>query len=465
MKITSETLPERQVRLEIEVDEDRHNEAIEQAFKRLAPRVRVPGFRPGKAPRALIEREIGRHRLLDEAMDIIVPKAYSEAIEEEKLDPIAGPALEVVSHEPLKFTATVPLRPAIDLGDYKSLRIEREDASVPDERVDEMIETLRRRYGTIEPVDRPAKKGDIVRGDLKAEVDGTTLFEQKELEYRLTDEALASLPGLADNVVGLAKGADIEVKATAPEDFPDDRVAGKEISYHVAVRDVKEEVLSPLDESFAKQVGEGFESVDALRERIRSDLVAAAEDAVLHRYHNEAVDSLVAKSSVEYPAVLLEREIDRVLQEQANLDPRDPTAQDLYLRRLGKSEEEVRDEVREEAEQRLLRSLVLSQFAEAENITVGEEDVEAELQQMAASAGPNSDSIQRIFGTENGRDTIRRSILTRRALERLVEIAGASDERTAKKKAAKPAAEEEETSATAKKAPAKRRRAGPRGSE
>lgn len=440
MKITTEPLPERQVRLEIEVDEERHNQAVERAFRKLAPRVRIPGFRPGKAPRQMIERQIGRHRLLDEAMDILVPEIYREAIETEDLDPVAQPQLEIVSHEPFVFKATVPLRPTIELGDYaEKLRVPRNPVEVKDEDVEESIMALRRRYGTVEPVERKAKKGDIIRGSVKAEVEDTVLFEQEDIEYRLTDESLASLPGLAEAIVGLKKGADKTVEHKVPDDFADERLAGKTAKYHIVVEEVKEEKLAELDDSFAKEVGEGFESVDALRDRIRSDILAAEEDSALHLYHDAAIDALVELSEVDYPAVLVEREIDRILEDQANLDPRDPRAQELYIARLGKTEEEVRDEVRESAEKRLRRSLVLSQFAEAENISVEPEDVDAEIQTMAASAGEQADAIVRIFDTENGRESIRRTLLTRKTLTRLVEIAstGSDDAKAAKKPAKK----------------------------
>jgi len=148
VKVTSETLPERQVRLQIEVDAERHARAMEEAYRRLAPRVQIRGFRPGKAPRPLIEKQLGRHRLLDEALDILLPDVYREAIDEQDLSPVANPSVELVSHEPLVFSATVPLQPVIDLGDYTSLRLPREKPTVSDEQMEEAITDLRRRYGT-----------------------------------------------------------------------------------------------------------------------------------------------------------------------------------------------------------------------------------------------------------------------------------------------------------------------------
>jgi trigger factor len=446
LRITAEPLPQRQVLLEIEVEPERHNEAVEKAYRKLAPRVRIPGFRPGKAPRSMIEKQIGRHRLLDEAMDILVPDVYKEALEKEDLEPVANPALELVSHEPFVFKATVPLKPEVDLGDYQALRVPKEATSVSEEQVEDTLTTLRRRYGTIEPVERPAQKGDVIRGSLTAEVDGSTLYDHKDLEYRLSDESLSSLPGLADSIVGLEKGADITTSVRVDADFADQRLAGKDVTYRILVEDIKEEKLAELDDSFAKEVGEGFENVDDLRNRVKSDILSVEEDAALHRYHNAVIDALLEQSTLEYPSVMVEREIDRVLEEQANLDPRDPRAQELYLARLGKSEEEVRDSVREAAEMRMRRSLVLSRFAEAENITVTHEEIDQEIDTMVASTGEQADAIRRVFGTQNGHATVERTLLTRKTLERLVEVAG-QDGAQAGVEPAKPA---------------KKRRSGPR---
>jgi trigger factor len=212
VKVTSESLPERQVKLQIEVDEERHREAIETAYKKLAPRVQIPGFRAGKAPRPLIEKQLGRHRLLDEAMDILVPKVYTEVLEQEDISPVAQPSVELVSHEPLVFTATIPLQPVVDIGDYQSLRRPKPEVNVTEEQVEEALKELQTRYGTIEPVDRPAAEGDVVRADIKATADGMTVFSSNEIEFRLNEASLSTLPGLANTVVGMSKGESAETK-------------------------------------------------------------------------------------------------------------------------------------------------------------------------------------------------------------------------------------------------------------
>jgi trigger factor len=422
VKVTTEELPERQIKLQIEVDDERHNKAIETAYKKLAPQVQIPGFRAGKAPRPLIEKQLGRHRLLDEAMDIVVPDAYREALEENDITPVAQPSVELISHEPLVFTATVPLQPVVEVGDYQSVRVPRDEVKIDNKQVDEALEDLQRRNGIIEPVSRKAKKGDVVSGSVSAKAGDMSIFSADDIEFRITDEALQSLPGFIDVVVGLKKGDDVTKTAEAPADFSDENIAGKTMTYVIKVSEVKEEKLPPLDDDFAKTIGDGYETLLALRAKIREDIEKSETEAALRAYETQAVDALVEQAKVDYAPQMLEHEIDHLLQDQANLDPRDPRAQLIYLQRMNKTEEEVRESVREEALLRLKRSLVLSEFASAENITVEDSDIDAELETMAGSAGEQADLIRQLFGTEEARDSLARTLHTRKTLARLVEI-------------------------------------------
>lgn len=458
------------MKLSIEVDEERHHEAMEQAYKRLAPRVRIRGFRPGKAPRRLIEQELGHHRLLDEAMDILIPIAYREAVEENDLIPVAQPAVELVSHEPLVFTATVPLQPEIDLGDYKAIRVPKDKVTVTDEQIQDSLLELRRRYGTIEPVDRPAQPGDIISGSIKATTEGEQVFSEDDIEFRLEEDTLTSLPGLYESILGLKKGDNVEKTYDVPaeveeghEEHDHARFAGKTLTYNIGIVEVKEEKLADENDAFAKEVGEGFENLEALKTRIREDIQKAEEDNALRRVENAAVDALVAQAKLEYPPVLLDQQVDTLLNEQANLDPRDPQAVNLYIERMNKTEEEVRDSVREEAALRLRRSLVLGHFAEAENIAVEDSDIDTEIDNMVVSGGEQGETLRQLFNTPNGRETIRRSLFTRKTLARLAEITG--DENAVAAEANEEPAQAEASTEEASTPKPKARRSTPRKSE
>jgi trigger factor len=362
-------------------------------------------------------------------------------LEQEDISPVAQPSVELVSHEPLVFTATIPLQPVVDIGDYQSMRRPKPEVNVTEEQVEEALKELQTRYGTIEPVDRPATEGDVVRADIKATADGMTVFSSNEIEFRLNEASLSTLPGLANTVVGMSKGESAETKEDVAEDFGDSRLAGKTVVYNVKLHEVKEEKLANLDDDFAREVGEGFETLLALRARIREDIEKAESEAALRNYETEVVDALVEQASIEYAPQMVEHEIDHVLEDQANLDPRDPRSQLLYLQRMNLSEQEVRDSVRPEAEQRIRRSLVLTEFAKAENIEVDASDIESEVESMASSSGEQAEMVRQLFSSDQAKDSLSRSLHTRKTLARLVEITGQPEE---------------------KKATTKRRRSGPR---
>ncbi len=465
MKVTTEELPDRQVKLEIEVDEPRHTQAMEQAFKKLAPQVKIKGFRAGKAPKQMIKNEIGHHRLLDEAMDILVPETYQEAIDQESIKPVSQPAVELVSHEPLVFTAMIPLEPIVDLGDYKSLRVAREYAEVSDEQIAAALVELRRRHGTLEPVERAAAAGDVLSGSLKAEAEGVSLVNQEDIEFRLSEETFASLPELFGMIVGMKKGGELEETVTAPEDFADAKLAGNPIKYNVVVNEVKQEILAEENDEFAKSVEEGIEDLAALKEKIRAESQKTVDDEALKVYETASLEALTELAKANYPPVMVDSEIAHLLEEQAGLDPRDPRAQELYLARAGKDEAEVKEMIRPDAELRLRRSLVLSHFAEAEDIAVEESDIDAEVETMVGTAGEQSDAIRLIFGGEQGRDNLRRSLLTRKTFARMVEITGADAKPAAAAKKTTKAKKPAEKKADAAEKPAKSRRTSPRKTE
>ncbi|MGD0115144.1 MAG: trigger factor [Dehalococcoidia bacterium] len=420
MKVSTERIPQSQVVLEIEVEPERLEKSLDAAYRRMVQRTNVPGFRRGKAPRQMLERQVGHDTLLQEALDRLIPEVYREAIEQEDIDAIELPQVEMVSTDPLVMKATVPIRPTVELGDYRRMWLPRDSVVVPEERVDEALEQLRHRYANLQPVTRPIAWGDVVTADVKGTVDGRTLFDRSDIEVHLREDRPVFLPGLAEQIIGLSKGAEKEVEVPLPGDFPEGDLAGKQCHCRVVVHGVKEEQLPELDDAFARQVGEGFDSVAALRQRLADDLHKAEEEAELERYQEQILLNLDHTATIEYPPVLLEKEIDHLLHEQ--LGPRGESGMEQYLQRIGKSEEEVRGQLRETAERRVRHSLLLSEVAEVENIDVDEKEVTEEAERVISAAGPQADQFRRMFGTPDGRAAIRRSLLTRKTWDRLVEL-------------------------------------------
>ena len=425
MKVSTERIPDSQVVLEIEVEPERVEKSLEKAYRRLAQRTKVPGFRQGKAPRAMLERYLGSEAIRREALDLLIPEAYGEAIDQEKIEPVDVPTVEVTQEEPLVFKATVPVRPTIDLGDYRAVRVGREPPAASEEEVDEQLEELRHRYALLEPVERPVQVGDMVRAEVKVSVDGRSIFEDEDAEFRLRPGAAIFLPGFAEALPGSEKGLRREFGLDVPADFPQRGLAGKTCQCSVLVNEVKEERLPELTDAFAREVGEGFASLAALRERLAADIREAAEKEADGVYREKVVDAMVASATLEFPPQLVERDVDHLLEDRANASGAADV--EAYLRDMRKPEEDLRQELRWEATQRVQRSLVLSKLARVEGISVSKEDIEAEIERLAESAGPRATEVRRMFAARRGREALEGSLFTRRTLERLVAIASGEE--------------------------------------
>jgi len=418
MNVTVERMPESQVRLTIEIDAARVESSLNQAYKRIAPRAKVPGFRPGKAPRALIERHYGRETLLNEALDRLVPEVVAEAIKAEAIEIIDQPDLEITNLDPVTVTATVPVKPTITLGDYRTVRVERAAIAFDAEEVDKSLEDLRRRYATVEPVERAVEDGDVIRLDLKAESEGEPLLEQEDAELVVSADQLPGLPGLHAKLLGLAPGTTETFDVEAAEDAGE--LAGKTITYTVTLKDVKAQTLPELDDEFAKEVGESFPTLASLRERIETDIKTRRENEADEQLQEQALAQMLSQATLEFPPQLVEREVERMLRDQG-VPSNDRKTLERMLRRAGFSEEQLRKEFRPAAAERVRRSLVLNSLREAEGIDVTPDEVEAELERMGA--GINAEQIRKMFDTDTGRDAIRSTLMSRRTLERLRLIA------------------------------------------
>ena len=434
MKVTTQRLPESQVLLEIEVDPDQMQHSLDKAFRRLVQRVEVPGFRKGKTPRDMLERHVGRDRLVREANEILIPEVYDRAIEEQDIHAIDQPSIELVAIEPLSFKATVAVRPSVDLGDYKKVRAKRNEVKVPEEDITAALDDLRRRYAVHEPVERPVQTGDIVRADVRMEIDGREVFKEDDAEFRLRPDSTILLPGFAEGIVGAEKSVTKEVTVTVPEG--QNELAGKTGTATITVQEVKTEVLPELTDDFAQEVGEGFTGVLALRERVTSDIGERLEAQAEHEFQERAVTALVENAkSIEFPHILVHREIERLIEDQARSTGRDVSG---YMELIKRTPEQVHDDLLPSATERVKRSLALSQLAEDENLEVTPTEIDEEIEKIAGGSGEQGEQMRQIFSSENGRSVVERNLRTRKTIEKLTEIAsqdGAAKPKIPKKNA------------------------------
>jgi len=420
MIVTRDKEEQRQVWLTIQVTPEEVEEGKEDAYRHLVQRVKVPGFRQGKAPRAILERQIGKESLYEDAIEHIIPEVYKKAIDEQKLEPIARPEIEVTQHEPLIFKAVVPLPPVVELGDYQGIRLVPEEVKIGDDEVTQVIEQLRHQKANWQPVERPVKANDLVVLDLESKLGDSPLLNRKAMQYHANEETQFPAPGFAHELVGLAIGQEKEFKITYPEGDSRSKLAGKEASFKVKINEVKEEVLPELNEDFVKQVDKEVAGLDALREKIKAELTSRAEQRVKEDFEAKVCDEAVARSKVEFPPVMVTSETNRVIEEQMQ---RFQQSFENYLRMAGKTEEQLRTELKPVAEKTIARSLVLSEVAKKEAVKPTEEEITAEIENLTKGAGESEDKVREIFNQPENRRQIEQGLVTRKTLSRLTEIA------------------------------------------
>lgn len=421
MKVSTEPIENSQVALNIEMEPVEVDRYLEKAYNRLVRRVSVPGFRKGKAPRTVLERHIGKDALFREALEDLIPTTYKEALESQEIDAIAQPQFELIQTEPLIFKAVVPLKPAVKLGDYTQIRVESKPVEISKEDIEATIEQLRHQQAILSPVDRPVQFDDIVTIDIEGERDGESFPIRKDVVYEVIREARLPLPGFAEKLEGMSKGEEKSFVLSYPPDYEMKELAGKEHAFKVTATEIKEKKLPEVDDEFAKNLGK--EDLTSLREQIASNLKARAEERARLELEQKAVDAAVELSEVEYPPILVEREIGRLLSDEARNFTEGINGLENYLRSLNKTIDDHREELRPMANRRVVRSLVLGKIAEAEKIEVDDSEIDAEIEKMVKDADKQADEIRRFFSLPQARDSVKQFLVGRKTVERLVQIA------------------------------------------
>jgi trigger factor len=419
ISVDVERLPGSRVSMRVGAPAAEVDAAVEAAVRRLASRVRLPGFRPGKAPSALVERAVGWDAVRQETADRLVPDVLSRALEQAGVQPVDDPELDVGDLQrgaALTFTATVTVRPEVDLGDYTSLRVVEEPTEIDDTRVDETIEEVRRRHSElVEVTERPSQAGDVLRATLtmrRGEEMLGTPGEERDVE--LDRERL--VPGMVDALLGLNAGESRNFEITLPEDYSREELRGVTVTVEATVHAVRERKLPPLDDSLAELDGHGT-TLAELREHYRDALVEAGARADEERYQAAVLERFRDSAQVDVPETMIEREIDRQLIDMELRLAGAGLRLDRYLEYSGQTMEQLRGERREAAAMRVKLELVLEALGAAEGIEVDEADVEREEKRMAGGRKLTPEQRRRIHRAAH------RDLLLRGAGRRTVEIA------------------------------------------
>jgi trigger factor len=421
MKVTNEKTENRQAFLTIEMEPAEMEESLEDSYKSLVQKTNIPGFRRGKAPRVVLERYIGRESLLEEAVNSLVPKAYEKAIKEQEIEAIAQPQIEVTKTEPLVFKAIVPLKPTVKLGDYQNIKVERETVKITKSNISDVIEQLRHQHATWEPVERAVEFGDLVALDVWSNIENKPFINQKGAQYQVVQSQSSPVPGFAEQLVGMKANGEKEFKLQLPSDYARKELAGKDASFRVRVNEIKQEILPELNDEFAKGVDPDLKTLDSLRKKVLSDLKLRAEENARMDFEDKVIDAVVNLSEMDYPPVLVESEINRILNQRFQKGEQEL---EEYLKSINKTEKELREELRPSATTRVKRSLVLGKVVEEEKIEVKSSEIDTEIENMTQSATEKREELKKVLNTPQVRESIEQTLLTRKAVQRLTDKAG-----------------------------------------
>lgn len=427
MKVAAQEIENSQVVLDIEVEDERLERAVDQAYRRIVQRINVPGFRKGKAPRALVERMVGREALVEDAVEQLVPQVVEDAVKQQELVMVARPNLEVISTEPLQVKATVPVQPKVELGDYKSLSIEATPAEVTDEQVDRVISRLQESNATYEPVERGVELTDRISMDITATSGETTIMETKDAEYVVDPDGIQPAEGFAEALVGQNPEETKTYTLKLPEDYRNKELAGQDAVFTVTVNWVKAKVLPPLDDDFASVVGTEFESMDALRTAIQENLSAREEHERRMAHEELVVNSVVDQASLDLPPQLVEEEAGRLVQQLAQNLERQGIPLQTYLRFTQKTEEQFRVEMMAQAERSVRRSEVLNAVALAEGVEITDDEIHEQLTLSMDDSNESRKLIRDSMRRPMVKERIAASMRRDRAVRLLLETVGGVD--------------------------------------
>ena len=433
MKVTNEKTENRQAYLKIEVEPPEVETATEKAYHRLVKRVNVPGFRRGNAPRAVFERHFGKHELFHEMLDDLLPDVYKKALKEQNLEAIAEPQLELESEAPVILKVVVPLKPVVNLGDYKTIDLKPNPIEVTDAMIDSVVEQLRHQHATWEAVERPVELNDLVTLDVESMMKGEPFVNQKGVQYPVTAGTLSPAPGFAEQLVGMKKSDEKEFKIQYPADYPTKEVQGNEVTFKVKMIEIKQEKLPEVNDEFAKQLGSEIADVSSMRQKISDDLKKRVEDRVKRDFEDKVVEAATAMSQVEYPPVLVDMEVERSLERSLRYIQNSGQNIDDYLKSINKTVDQLRKELRPSSTKRVAESLVVGKIAEAEKIKVDHGEIDAEIEEMVKLSTGDKEELKKALETQRNHESIEDTLVARKTIQRLTEIAQSTKE--AKKEA------------------------------
>ena len=423
MKVSAEKIENQKVVLTIEVVAAELDKAEERACKRFASQVNIPGFRKGKAPRKIVEQHVGKQTVLQEAFDyFIAPEALAEALKDQKMeDIVTRPDIETVTLEEGKdvvFKATVVPRPEVKLGEYKGLKIAKDEVKVTDEDVDNQLKHMADHQAKMveAPEGATVEDGDFTTLDFKGFVDGEAFEGGEGKDYPLQIGSNSFIPGFETQLIGAKVGEEKDVNVKFPEEYHAKELAGKDATFKCTIRSIKHKELPAIDDAFAKAASK-FETLDELKADIRKNLTENAERKAENDRKAEALETASKNITVDIPPVMVDNEVTRMLREMEMRLAQQGLQLEQYLQFAGTDIAKLREQYRETAEKNVRTGLMLEEVAKAENIKVEAADLDKEVEVMAAAYGATPKQVKKIIAEQGRLNDLAATVLRNKTMQ------------------------------------------------
>ena len=419
MKINNKKLENAIVELTVAFDSEEWKATQEKALDKLAKNVKIDGFRPGKAPAAMVRARVSKASVLEEATDMILQTKFVEILTEANVEPVAQPALSVqkVDADELEVQILVPVKPQVELGEYKGLEVKKGRVTVTKKEIEEQLANYQTQFAelTVKEGGKVAK-GDTAVIDFEGFVDGVAFEGGKGENYPLEIGSGSFIPGFEDQVIGMTVDKEQDIVVTFPEDYGADDLAGKEATFKVTVHEIKEKHLPEIDDELAKDVNiDGVETLDQLKDHIKANIKTRKESENENKFMDDLYKAIVASSKVEDSDALLEQEQGLMLQEVEQNLQRQGLNFEVYQQFTGKSKDDIKEDIKPQAEERVKLNAILAAIIEEEKLAVSDEELETELKTIAEYYQKELDEVKKIF--EGNMSRIENDLLTRKAVD------------------------------------------------
>lgn len=425
MSVQVEKLERNMAKLTVEVPAEDVEKAIQGAYQKTKKSINIPGFRKGKAPRQLIEKMYGKEVFYSDAVDVMLPKAYSDAVEECGEEIVSYPKIDVVqieSGKPFIFTAEVAVKPAVTLGEYKGIQVEKAPIEVTDEEIEAQVNKEREANSrTVTVEDRAVQKGDIATIDFEGFVDGVAFDGGKGENYDLEIGSNTFIPGFEDQLVGAEIGKELDVNVTFPEEYGAKELAGKEAVFKCKVNGIKVKELPEADDEFAQEVSE-FDTLDEYKADIKAKLLKDKEDEAKRAKEDAVIGKIVENATMDIPDAMVEYQTQQMLDDFGRRMQSQGLSLEQYFQFTGMTEADYKEQMKPRALQNIQSRLVLEAVAEAEKLEATEEDLEKEYAKMAEQYKLDVDKVKEIFG-EYQKEELKKDIVIQKAAELVTEAA------------------------------------------